>query len=260
MNIPLHLTISEKLRHQITSGKYQPGEKLPSEHQLMAMFEVSRITVRQAVTNLVSQGLVRSQQGKGVFVTPQTKTAYSLSSPMVFLQEDIASKGVTLSFDNLTFKKVRPSQAIQTALNLTSSRQTDNQNITKQNTTKQNTTKQSTAQPWVYLQKKLLRMDGAAGAIDTSYLLLELGQALGTQLKKRMTFPVLEENGFPIQKIEAIIECTQADYETSNRLEVTLGHPLIVYRYTAYTKQQKPLLHGETISRADRFCYSLTID
>ena len=82
-SVPLHISISEKLRHQIDSGVYMPGEKLPSEHQMMNAFGVSRITVRQAIANLVSQGLVQTQQGKGAFVTPQRKVAYSLSSPLV---------------------------------------------------------------------------------------------------------------------------------------------------------------------------------
>ena len=74
-----------------------------------------------------------------------------------------------------------------------------------------------------------------------------------------MTFPVLEENAIAIERIEATIECTHADYEMSGHLEVPLGQPLIVYRYTAYSNPDKPILQGETISRADRFCYALTV-
>ncbi|MEO0868282.1 MAG: GntR family transcriptional regulator [Cyanobacteria bacterium J06642_11] len=37
-SVPLHISISEKLRQQIEAGDYQPGEKLPSEHQLMEFF------------------------------------------------------------------------------------------------------------------------------------------------------------------------------------------------------------------------------
>ncbi len=245
--IPLHVSISEKLRHQIDSGDYLPGEKLPSEHQLMKTFDVSRITVRQAVTNLVNQGLVRSHQGKGVFVTPQVKTAYSLSSPLTFLDQDVANKGIHLSFNNLTFRKVRPPDQVKAALQLESS---------ASNRLEKSPEKSS----MVYLQKKLLQMDGTVGAMDISYILLELGQRFGAQLKQKMTFPLLEANEISIESIQAVIECTHADYEMSEHLEVSLGHPLIVYRYTAYTRQQKPILYGETISRADRFCYSLTIN
>lgn len=234
MAVPLHISISEKLRQQIESGDYSPGEKLPSEHQLMDTFQVSRITVRQAIANLVNQGLAESQQGKGVFVTPQQKVAYSLSSPLVLLEQDLAKKGIQLTFKNLTFRKVRPPETVEAILGLT--------------------------EKLAYLQKKLLYMDGAVGAIDITYILLALGKQFGSQLQQQMTFPTLEENAIALERIDAIIECTHADYEISEHLEVPLGQPLIVYRYTAYTANQQPILHGETISRADRFCYSLTIN
>ena len=233
MSAPLHISISEKLRRQIESGDYAPGEKLPSEHDLMATFHVSRITVRQAIANLINQGLAESQQGKGVFVVSQKKVAYELSTPLVLLEDDLAQKGIELTFKSLTFRKVRLPNDIQSALN--------------------------TAERSAYLQKKLLYMDGVVGAVDISYILLDLGKRLGAQLKQQMTFPVLEENVIAIEQIDATIECTRADYETSGYLDVPLGHPLIVYRYTAHARDRQPVLQGETISRADRFCYSLTM-
>lgn len=233
MPVPLHISISEKLRHQIETGKYAPGKKLPSEHQLMDIFEVSRITVRQAIANLVNQGLAESQQGKGVFVTPQKKVVYSLSSPLVLLEQDLANKGIALTFKNLTFKKVPPPKNVQSILNLT--------------------------EESVYLQEKLLYMDGIVGAIDTSYIVPSLGKRFEVELTQQMTFPTLERQAISIESIEATIECTHANYETSGYLDVSIGHPLIVYRYTAFTLEQTPILHGETISRADRFSYALTI-
>ncbi|NEQ51863.1 MAG: GntR family transcriptional regulator [Leptolyngbya sp. SIO3F4] len=233
-SVPLHISISEKLRQQIEAGDYQPGEKLPSEHQLMEAFNVSRITVRRAVANLVSQGLAKAQQGKGVFVTPQKKVAYSLASPLIFLEQDLARKGIQFTFESLTFKKVRPPKGVQATLRLLS-------------------------KATVYFQKKLLSMDGAVGAIDASYIVSEFGQKYGSQLKRQMTFPTLEANGVVIEQIDAVIECTHADYEMSGYLEVPLGQPLIMYRYTTYTNNQRPILYGETISRADRFCYSFSL-
>ena len=233
MSVPLHISISEKLRHQIESGQYSPDEKLPSEHQLIETFGVSRITVRQAIANLVNQGLVKSQKGKGVFVTPQKKVAYSLSSPLILLEQDLADKGIQLTFKNLTFRKVRPPKKVQSILSLT--------------------------EKSAYLQKKLLYMDGAVGAIDISYILPALGKQFGADFKRQMTFSVLEKRAISIEQIDATIECTHADYETSDYLEVPLGQPLIVYRYTAHTADQTPILYGETISRADRFCYTLTV-
>ncbi len=54
---------------QIDGGKLAAGDRLPTEHQLAMAHGVSRTVVREAVHQLKSQGLVRSRQGSGVFVT-----------------------------------------------------------------------------------------------------------------------------------------------------------------------------------------------
>ncbi|MEH0070045.1 GntR family transcriptional regulator [Pannonibacter sp. Pt2-lr] len=51
----------------------QPGDKLPSETDLCNQFGVSRIVVRQAMSQLVTEGLVYRQQGRGAFVAQQTE-------------------------------------------------------------------------------------------------------------------------------------------------------------------------------------------
>ncbi len=231
--LPLHTTISEAIRRQIEAGKYRPGDKLPSEHQLMKTFNVSRITARQAVANLVNQGLAMAHQGKGVFVTPRKKVAYSLSDPLCFLEEDMARQGIDFCFENLMLRQVKAPAPIREQLQLP-------------------------GEARVYLQKKLFRMDGVVGAMDISYLIAELGQQFAPLLKQQMTFPTLDDHGIYIQRLDSVIESTHADYEASNYLEVPLGYPLILYRYTAHTPEEHPILYGETISRADRFCYSLS--
>ena len=60
--------IAATLERDITGGRYQPGEKLPTEAVLSAQFQVNRHTVRRALEVLVTRGLIRVQQGRGSFV------------------------------------------------------------------------------------------------------------------------------------------------------------------------------------------------
>ncbi|ODS85485.1 MAG: hypothetical protein ABS46_01980 [Cytophagaceae bacterium SCN 52-12] len=60
--------LAERLREKIMAGQYNPGDKLPTEPELMALFEVSRSTVREAMRVLANSGWVRVQQGSGTFV------------------------------------------------------------------------------------------------------------------------------------------------------------------------------------------------
>jgi GntR family transcriptional regulator len=109
------------------------------------------------------------------------------------------------------------------------------------------------------LQKKLLLLDDLPVGIDVTYILPHLGSAFTQDLQRQMTFPILEENGIKIERIEAVLECTRATHEMSQYLNVPLGDPLLVYCYTAYTQGNQPIVCGEAFSRGDRLCYSVTL-
>jgi GntR family transcriptional regulator, transcriptional repressor for pyruvate dehydrogenase complex len=61
-------TIAERLRTQILAGEVQPGDRLPGHRELAAMFSVSVGSVREAVSMLISTGLVEVRAGRGTFV------------------------------------------------------------------------------------------------------------------------------------------------------------------------------------------------
>lgn len=63
--------IVETVQERIRSGHYPAGEKLPTEHAMIAEFGVSRTVIREAVANLRASGLVTPRQGVGVFVNDQ---------------------------------------------------------------------------------------------------------------------------------------------------------------------------------------------
>jgi GntR family transcriptional regulator len=69
---PAYLQIADALREQINTGRYPPGSQLPTERELQDTFSVSSRTVRVALDQLRAEGLVVSQQGRGVFVREQT--------------------------------------------------------------------------------------------------------------------------------------------------------------------------------------------
>jgi GntR family phosphonate transport system transcriptional regulator len=65
---PLWRRIQNRLKQAILDGSYEPGERLPTEHALAEEFAVNRHTVRRAVAGLVEQGMLRVEQGRGMFV------------------------------------------------------------------------------------------------------------------------------------------------------------------------------------------------
>ena len=67
-----HITVTEQVSEQIhemiTSGRFKPGDKLPSQKELEAMMGVSRPTLREAVSRLITLGIIEARQGKGYYV------------------------------------------------------------------------------------------------------------------------------------------------------------------------------------------------
>lgn len=77
---PKYLLIAEKLKHEIETGEYQPNDQLPKEFDLAKSYNVSRITVRNAMKELENQGLIYRIQGAGTYVKEQDLTHSTVDS------------------------------------------------------------------------------------------------------------------------------------------------------------------------------------
>src|SRR5246127_1272549 len=83
---PLYSRVETVLAGEITDGTLKVGDQLATEDSLIARFEVSRITVRRAVQNLVSRGLVEIRRGKGTFVAAP-KITHELTELSGFVED-----------------------------------------------------------------------------------------------------------------------------------------------------------------------------
>lgn len=95
LNIPQYCYIRENLRTLIKQGNLKPGDPILSEKELCKQFGVSRMTVRQALSNLVEEKLLYRKQGKGTFVK-ELKIEPDISRLTSFT-EDMLSRGIVPS-------------------------------------------------------------------------------------------------------------------------------------------------------------------
>lgn len=70
----LYLEVATQIEQQIRAGKIKPGDRLPSERDLAASFEVSRPTIREAMIALEIAGLVEIKTGSGIYALAQSET------------------------------------------------------------------------------------------------------------------------------------------------------------------------------------------
>ena len=90
--VPLTQQMRDILASRIRDGEYPPGSQLPPENELAAEFDVSRATVRSALSSLAAQGSVVRRQGAGTFVTAISAISNPISEAIDF-QDLIASFG-----------------------------------------------------------------------------------------------------------------------------------------------------------------------
>lgn len=99
--VPLYYQIAQLIRHQIESGELQPGDQIPTESEFQERFNVSRATVRQAVSGLVYEGLLERRRAKGTIVSRSKlqETLYGFASfTNQILKQSLALETRILSF------------------------------------------------------------------------------------------------------------------------------------------------------------------
>ncbi|CDG80690.1 GntR family transcriptional regulator [Janthinobacterium agaricidamnosum] len=76
-NSPLYMQIARKLSDDVRNGRYQVDQALPSERTLSELLDVSRVTARKAIDQLVDQGLVVRRRGSGNYIAPRIEQPLS---------------------------------------------------------------------------------------------------------------------------------------------------------------------------------------
>lgn len=93
--IPLYYQLKEILKEQINDGSLKEGEMVPSERELMEIYNISRATARKALSDLMIEGLIVRKQGVGTFVSPK-KVLQDLNGEIAFSRQ-VYEQGLTPS-------------------------------------------------------------------------------------------------------------------------------------------------------------------
>lgn len=115
--IPLYLQIKNSLKSQIVSGYYSSGAKIPTEPELGELFQVSRVTVRKAIAELVAEGYLVKKQGKGTFVNHK-RVERKMSFVMGF-EASCRENGMVPSSSILQVEVKSPSKEVADKLGIT---------------------------------------------------------------------------------------------------------------------------------------------
>lgn len=114
---PRYLTVAEVIRKMIYSHELEPGERIPSEHELMDRFDIARGTARHAIKLLAEEGLLKQAHGRGTFVSSPDITHAVGDFPFSFAQS-LAQQGKKFTTHLACSKVEVPPPAMQVALDI----------------------------------------------------------------------------------------------------------------------------------------------
>jgi GntR family transcriptional regulator len=231
----LYSDLLSELRSRIASGHYPPGGRLPSLAELTREFDVSSITVRRALRELVYEGLVRGHQGLGVFVKSKPLIHRVLAGdPDRPIGDEIERAGFTPRLAEIDSRTIKADDEIAKRLGVPYGRS-------------------------VFRHRKQTFANEEPVALHILHMRPSLARLLGAELGELFIFSLMKKRKIPIANLKCEFSCTALSVDHARLLQLQAGHPALRVDYTAIGGNGKPLLLGSTICRADRFVFEVNL-
>jgi GntR family transcriptional regulator len=226
----LYSRVETVLAGEIADGVLKVGDQLPTEDILITRFEVSRITVRRAIQNLVGRGLVEIRRGKGTFVAAP-KMTQELTELSGFV-EDMHALGRKPTARVIGKEIVNADTTVASHLALTKGER-------------------------VIRIRRVRLADGVPLSFDETFLPLEIGKKIITNnLKVEPIFSLLERKyDIPLIEAEYKLEAVAAEIEVASALRVKQGSPIFRIERTSYSTGNRPVDYEKLYYRGDLVCF-----
>jgi GntR family transcriptional regulator len=220
--VPRYHQLKEILREQIRNGELKPGSLIPSERELSETYGISRMTARQAVTELVNEGVFYREQGRGTFVAQNRITQQLLH--LTGFTEDIRARGQ------------RPSTKVLSAAMCPADEVTAHR------------LRIEPGDP-VFCLRRLRLADGEPLAIEVSLLNFKGCEALAEEdFEHNSLYQLLvAQYGLPLMEADQEIEAGLARADEADILRISVGSPVLLTRRTTYTERNRPVEYARSV-------------
>ena len=216
---PLYLRIQSHIRHGIVSGRYRPGDRLPSENELAATFETTRATVAHALEKLVFERFLVRRPGSGTFVA-ETTSALLPAEPT---RPDSASSPANVEgrlFRVLVFEPLPDAPERAAA-------------------------RDGVPPGGSYRLERIQMVVDEAVGWETALIPAEIAVRLGTgQLERHGMADLLLGLGLPAARQDGIIRVDTADAQLALRLGIARGSAILMRDYHIADTEGRVLIQG----------------
>ena len=205
--LPAYLQIHDQIKKEIDEEVWQIGQRLPSERDLAETFQVSRMTLRQAITLLVEEGVLERRVGSGTFVA-STRVQEKMRGTTSFT-EIMKSQGKTPSSQLISYRRTLPS-------------------------------KQEVEKLGINKTENIIRMERVryADKLPVVYEVASIPEKFIKNFNKEEItshfFQTLQEHGYKIGKSQQTIYARLAKEKIAHYLGITRGHAIFALTHVSY--------------------------
>ncbi len=231
---PLYHQVYTILREQLMEGRYTPDKALPGELNLAQKFQVSRVTMRRALDELVREGLIERARGRGSFARAQPPAA-PLTAGVAGLLENLVSMGLKTRVTVISMDLLAAPDEVAAQLGM---------------------------DPGDAVVKTVRVRSVDAGPIDLLTTFLPEAIARGFTRKALAQKPMLtliEEAGVAVARAEQAMSARLADADIAPLLDVAFGAPLIAVTRVVYDSGSRAVQLLRGLYRPDRYEYRMTL-
>jgi GntR family transcriptional regulator, N-acetylglucosamine utilization regulator len=231
-NVALYIQIREALRSKIVGGELAPGDRLPAEEDLAAQFGVSRMTVRQGISDLADEGLVYRRQGVGTFVSQR------------HIERD--HNRLTTFFDSARAEGFEPKIVVL------------KQEIAPARLMAAKALGLKEGEPVIFI-RTLRLADGLPVTVQNEFIPYKLcPELLHEDLENRLAWEVFESYGGSVKHAVQKIEAVPAEDEVAGLLELDEGAPVLYKQRTFFAEDGTPVEFILCYNRGDRYSVTTT--
>lgn len=223
-------TVADGIRASIADSM-APHDALPSERDLMAVYGVSRMTVRQAISRLVEEGRVYNVHGSGTYVG--SADIFSKTPKLTSFTEDMISRGYSPSSRVLELARAKTPEDVARALGITVESETTH-------------------------IRRLRLADGNPIAIEDVYLPGDVLDIESFDFSSSL-YEQLRASGHEVYRAEQEIKAITLGEEDSRLLDVPPGSAALAVSRVSSSRRGQLIEYARTTYRGDRYSFQLAV-